>query len=310
MKTRQPMSGVLPVINTPFDASGALDLPTLESTAHWIFDRGADGVVVGMVSEFLRLSSDERDTHAEVVARVAQQRDGVSIIGVAAESSHTAVRHARMAEQLGASGVMASPPLATALGEDQMLSYYGSLVEATTIPVIVQDASGYMGRPIGTATQARLHREFGDRVMFKPEAEPIGANLSALRDATGGAARIFEGTGGISLIDSYRRGIVGTMPGTDLCWAIVRLWDLLSEEQFDDAYRVHEPLASLISMQPTLDCFLAIQKHLLVRQRVFRHEYCRGPVGFVLDDETRAEVDRLFEALLDVCGYSEADVQA
>ena len=45
--------------------------------------------------------------------------------------------------------------------------------------------------------------------------------------------------------------------------------------------------------QGDLDAFLAVEKHLLVRQGIFRSERVRGPVGYALDAETRREVDRL-----------------
>ena len=50
-------------------------------------------------------------------------------------------------------------------------------------------------------------------------------------------------------------------------------------------------------MQVGLDGFLAVEKHLLVKQGVFRSERVRGPVAFTLDPETRHEVDRLFHLL-------------
>ena len=58
------------------------------------------------------------------------------------------------------------------------------------------------------------------------------------------------------------------------------------------------PLAALVGMQNSLDAFLAIEKYLLVKQGVFRNTHVRGPVGYVMDGETRAEVDRLFELLM------------
>ncbi|HQW30292.1 MAG TPA: hypothetical protein PK529_13950, partial [Verrucomicrobiales bacterium] len=110
-------------------------------------------------------------------------------------------------------------------------------------------------------------------------------------------ARVFEGTGGIALIDSYHRGICGTMPGADLITAIVPLWDALEAGDLDTAARIHEPLSALISLQTSLDGFLAVEKHLLIRQGIFRNEIVRGPRGFILDEETRHEVDRLFDRL-------------
>jgi 4-hydroxy-tetrahydrodipicolinate synthase len=164
---------------------------------------------------------------------------------------------------------------------------------------VVQDASGYVGRPMSIAMQARLLDEFGaDRVLFKPEATPIGPRLSALRDGTNGRARIFEGTGGIALVDSYRRGIVGTMPGADLIKALVALWRALQSNDEPRNYQLSLPISALIAMQTSLDAFLAIEKYLLVKQGVFRNTKVRGPVGYTLDEETRREVDRLFDLVM------------
>jgi 4-hydroxy-tetrahydrodipicolinate synthase len=57
------------------------------------------------------------------------------------------------------------------------------------------------------------------------------------------------------------------------------------------ARKANGPLAPL---QNSLDAFLAIEKYLLAKQGVFRNSRVRGPVGFVLDKQTRCEVDRLF----------------
>jgi 2-keto-3-deoxy-L-arabinonate dehydratase len=42
---------------------------------------------------------------------------------------------------------------------------------------------------------------------------------------------------------------------------------------------------------------LAVEKNLLVKRGVFQNEIVRGPVGYALDQETRREVDRLFDIL-------------
>ena len=193
---------------------------------------------------------------------------------------------------------MAIPPVSVALADDELLRYYERIFRACYLPVIVQDASGYVGRPMSIALQARILEMYGARVLFKPEATPIGPRLSALRDATGGSARIFEGSGGIALVDSYRRGIIGTMPGADLVEGIVALWKALEQGDDQRAYALSLPISSLVSLQTSLDGFLAIEKYLLVKRGVFRNTLIRGPVGYVLDDETRREVDRLFELLM------------
>ena len=78
---------------------------------------------------------------------------------------------------------------------------------------------------------------------------------------------------------------------------IVALWNALVHGDETRAYQLSMTISSLIAMQNSLDAFLAVEKHLLVRQGIFRNTIVRGPVGYQLDAETRKEVDRLFDRL-------------
>lgn len=293
------VTGVLPVFQTPFHLDESIDFETLGREIDWLFNEGAAGIVLAMVSEVLRLSDQERQALTEKSCEFAKGR-GAVIISVGAESSRQAEAFAKQAESSGATALMAIPPVATGATADELAEYYERLFKAVKIPIVVQDASGYVGLPMSIEFQAALLDTFGpERVWFKPEAVPIGPRLSALRDATGSRAHIFEGTGGISLVDSYQRGICGTMPGADLIRGIVPLWKALEKGDMKRANRIHGPISSLISMQTSLDGFLAVEKHLLVRQGIFSNELVRGPRGFVLDQETRNEVDRLFDIMIE-----------
>lgn len=296
--SKRELHGVLPVFQTPWRDDETLDFETLEREITWLYDCGANGIVMAMVSETLRLDSSEREELAAAACRFGQER-GAVVISVGAESSKVAERYAKHAEGSGAHAVMAIPPVSISIGESELLAYYRRIIQSVRIPVIVQDASGYVGKPMPIALQARLLDEFGlDRVQYKPEASPIGPRLSELRDATNGRARVFEGTGGIALVDSFKRGVVGTMPGADLIRGLVPLWKALETGDMGKADRIHGPLAALVSMQTSLDAFLAVEKHLLVRQGIFRNTIVRGPVGYRLDDETKREVERLFDRMV------------
>lgn len=298
MTNKHPLRGVLSVFQTPWLEDETLDLETLEREIAWLYDCGANGIVMAMVSETLRLDSEEREQLAAAACRFGKQR-GVVVISVGAESSKVAERHAKHAEGVGADAVMAIPPVSIGIGESELLAYYTRIIEAIRIPVIVQDASGYVGKPMPIAMQARLLDEFGpERVQYKPEASPIGPKLSELRDATKGRARVFEGTGGIALVDSFKRGVVGTMPGADLIRGLVPLWKALEAGDAEKADRIHGPLSALVSMQTSLDGFLAVEKHLLKRQGIFNNTLVRGPVGFRLDAETTREVERQFDRMI------------
>jgi dihydrodipicolinate synthase/N-acetylneuraminate lyase len=297
MSNYRELAGVLPVIQTPFCDDLSIDEVALVKELNWVLDQGVAGLTTGMVSEILRLTETERHQLTEIVVGVARERGALSIISCGAESTKTAIAHAQHAERAGADAVMAIPPISVALDDDALYGYYADIAESMAIGLVVQDASGYVGRPLSIPVQAKLLATYGDRVYFKPEASPIGPRLSLLREATGGQARIFEGTGGAALIDSYRRGVIGTMPGAEVCWAIQKMWDALVNDDWSLAYNISGPLCSLINLQTSIDMFVAIEKYILKRQGVIKSTLAQGPVSFILDNESRDEVDRLLDRI-------------
>ena len=299
MTNPRQLAGVLPIVHTPFTDGDAIDEASLRRQLDWAFDTGADGCGTGMVSEILRLTTSERTRLAHLIPEIVNGR-GPVFASVGAESTAQAVTWAKEAEASGNDALMAIPPTLTGLLEQTLLDYFTALAEATDLPLIVQDASTYVGQAIPLDVLVKLLDQFGpDKILFKPEAAPLGPNLSALRDATDGRAKIFEGSGGILLIDSFRRGITGTMPGMDLLDGIIEVWRALQAGDDERAYNVYYPICALtaLQMQAGLDGFLAIEKHLLVKRGLFASDRRRRPYHWNLDSETQDEVDRLFERL-------------
>jgi 4-hydroxy-tetrahydrodipicolinate synthase len=292
---------VLPIVHVPFDADDRIDSSDLRREVDWIFSVGADGLGTGMVSEIVRLSADERARIAQQLVEFTAGR-GAVFMSVGAEDGAAARAHAIAAERAGCDAVMAVPPMKAQLATAAVVAYFREIAESVSLPVVVQDASGYVGQPIPHAACVELLDSYGpEKILFKPEASPLGPNLSALRDATGGRAQIFEGSGGILLVDAHRRGIVGTMPGVDLLDGVVALFRALEAGDDETAYSISLPLSAIVAleMQAGLDGFLAIEKYLLVKRGLFSSERRRGPVGWTLDGETAREVDRLFERFSD-----------
>lgn len=300
------LTGVLPVIQTPFAADESIDHGVLRAEAEWCLDAGVDGLTIGMVSEVTRLSDAERIAVTGTLAEVAAARGVPLVASAGAESTAGAKERAIAAVGAGATALMVTPPMMLASDEDALLHYFAEVFDAVDVPIVVQDASGYIGTPMSVEFQVALIDRFHERVWLKPEAPPFGQRVSRLRDLSGGRARILEGTGGIALIDSFRRGVVGTMPAADVCWAVVALWRALSRGDQETAERIHGPLASLIALQTSLDAFVAIEKHLLHRQGILPDPRSRQPVGFVLDTETAVEADRLADILTAVCASERA----
>ena len=297
MNSFKEVLGVLPVLQTPFNAQDEIDKKPLQREVKWVLDQGADGVTTGMVTEILRLSPNERMSLHEMVSEVTNANQALTVLSAGSESLKQSILYSKHAETCNADAVMVNPPLTTSLGDEDLYAYYGSILDATEIPMIVQDASGYIGRPLSIELQVKLLDNYGTRVYFKPEAVPIGPRLTVFMEATSGRARVFEGSGGGALIDTFPRGLVGTMPGADLTWALVALWRALKEGDWNQVNLIGGPLANLISLEHSLDAYLAIEKYLLVKQGIFTSAQVREPVGYRMDDQTKVNVDRLFAVL-------------
>jgi 4-hydroxy-tetrahydrodipicolinate synthase len=293
------LQGVLAIAHTPFTEADEIDGVALKRAVDWAFAAGADGIGTGMVSETLKLTSGERGDLVRMLVEFAAGR-GPVFAAVGAESTKQSLALAVAAERAGCDAVMAVPPLTGRVLEQRLIDHFGALADGISVPVIVQDASGYVGQSIPVGVCVKLLDRYGpDTVLFKPEATPNGPTLSALRDATGGRARMFEGSGGVFLIDSFRRGISGTMPGMDLLDGVVAVWRALQRGDEETAYRVYFPVCAIVALQlqAGLDGFLAVEKYLMVKRGLFPSARRRDPYGWDLDPETAAEIDRLFGRL-------------
>lgn len=293
------IAGVLPVVHTPIGADGKVDLADMAREVDWLFEQDADGCCLALASDLLRLTPAERFLLGFELIEWTHGR-GPVIVSVGAETAEEALEYAWEAQKAGASALMAIPPRARELNEDGLHEYFSSLVRSTDLPLIVQDASGYVGKPMRIEFQARLFEKFGpDRIMFKPEAPPLGETLDRLKAATGGKAALLEGSGGIDLVASHRRGIAGTIPGCDLLDGIVALWRALENGDRDRVATLAEPVSAIVAIQARhgLDGYLSIERHLMKERGIFRSDRPRDASAWTPDPETLREVDRIFSRL-------------
>ena len=289
--------GVYSVIQTPLDEHENIDDVVLEREINWLIQCGVKGLVLAMVSEVMRFSADERRTQWQAVLRILDKRLPL-IVSVGGESTAIAVQLAKLAEADGATALMATPPSNFPATSEEIFHYYSSILAATKIPLIVQDASNYMGQPLELELYERLIDQYGtDRVQFKPEAKPIKERAIALQKIAGGRAKIFEGQSGLELLETHPVGLAGTMPGGEIPWALVKLWDCLETNDVEQARRIHRVIAQLVGYQKTIDGYVAVEKYLLVKQGIFTSARQRGPVNIILSDEVKKEIDIVFEEL-------------
>ena len=292
--------GVYPVLQMPLDLKENIDSGALASEIDWLIELGSAGFAVAMVSEVMRFSSQERREQWQLVLEIVNGRLPV-VVSVGAESTAIALQLAQQAARDGATLLMATPPAIFPATSEEIYSYYRSLVESVSIPIIVQDASNYMGQPLSITLYEQLLEEFGtDRIQFKPEAKPVKERVAQIQSFTSGKAKVFEGQSGMDLLDTHPLGLFGTMPGSEIVWAIKALWDALESQELPRAQKIHQGISKLITFQPTIDAYVAVEKYLLVKQGVFTSTRQRGPVSTKLSVESKAEIDLAFAELQDI----------
>ncbi len=298
--TSNQLKGVFNVVSIPLNDEDQIDQSVLKKEIDWLIKCGSDGLVLAMVSEVLRFSAQERRVMWQKTLEYLQGRKPL-VVSVGAESSAIAVELAKQAAFDGAAAVMATPPSAFKPTASEVKKYYQSIIEAVDIPTIVQDASNYLGEPIQLETYVELIDKYGEnRVQFKPEAKPVAQRLDQLNKLSSNRAKVFEGQGGVDLLQTHPLGVKGSMPGAEIPWAIIELWRSLELGNLDKAKQIHQPVARLVALQTSLDAYIAVEKYLLVKQGVFINTNQRGPVGFKLDKQTTESIDAAYEDLTKV----------
>ena len=281
--------GIVPIVYTPFDASGAVDEEDVRRLVNYLVESGAHGLAaVGGASECHKLSLDERKWLAEVVISEARGRVPV-IVGTSATNTVDAVELTGHAESVGAVAVFATPPLYGTVNLASLRYHYGALARAVGIPIIVQDAQ----ISVAPTQVARLVDEFPSIAYVKEEAPDSGHRIAQLRSLLGDRVRILSG--GSYLLDDLARGAVGAIPGSvgvaDLARAYnaYRAGDLRAARA---AYDHFLPLSHWRRQFPLLGA-----KEVLRRVGVFKAAYLREPAGQCLDEHDHGELSALLEAM-------------
>src|SRR5687768_7900089 len=105
-----PFAGIYPILQTPFDERGVLDVDSLRREVAFCLRAGVHGLVIpANASEFFCLSDAERMQVSEVVLTEAGRRVPV-IISCNGVSPSAAVAFTQHAVRHGADGIMVLPP--------------------------------------------------------------------------------------------------------------------------------------------------------------------------------------------------------
>lgn len=294
------LTGVLPVLPTPFTPQDEVDYPALQRLVDFAAEGGVKTVVTpAFGSEFYKLDGAERQRVIETAVAQAERRKLRVVVQCNHSTPRLAVKLAAEACGLGADAVATALPRAFVTSQNHLFEYARRVCDATELPVIVQDWNPG-GKSADAAFFVGLHQACPNFRLAKLEEPDIGATIRTLVLETGGRVGVLSGWGGSFAIQQHGAGLAGLMPGLALADVFVRIWSQLQAGKREAALKLFSNLTPYLQFSlQTFEQFHHAEKGLLVRRGVLRNSIVR-PATVELDGDASAYLDLLAEQLLDV----------
>ncbi len=288
--SQKPMSGVFPILVTPFDEEARVDETSLRSLVEFELAAGVDGLGVALGSEILLLTEAERVQVTRAV--VDQVRGRVPVVIKTGAGRNRPGRALQPAgPDGGADALMVMPATAAPAAGAEVREYYRAIARDVDLPIFIQDTSG---SHVGAETIRQLAEECVQVRYVKVESAPTPLMVQEAVSRAGSLVTVFGGAGGDTLIEELRRGSRGTMPGCSNPEAFVEVWRLYKSGDERGAWQAFcdriLPLNRLAAQG--WNAFFAVHKEVLRQRGAIRCATVRGPSA-PLDPASRRELELL-----------------
>lgn len=270
------LEGIIPIIPTPFHEDETIDETALRNLVDFACSCGINAACLpAYASEFYKLTDDEKLEVVKIAVHHAAGR-----IKIVAQSNHpslrTAIRLAQENVKNGAAVISLAVPRIFSLPEDSLMEYLSGFMEAVPeTPVLVQDFN-----PGGTSISAGfIERLMEARPNFKylKLEEPLCApKFEEIIKKTAGKVGLFEGWGGLYMLELIPVGIAGVMPGLAVADILQKIYLLRKNGDHDKAFSIFERIMPQIffSLQ-NMELFHYAEKELLKARGILKNSISR-----------------------------------
>ena len=268
--------GIYPMLYAFFNAQGALDRRATRRQVQAFVGNGAHGMaVLGLGTEVNKLSDAERRQLVDWVAEELAGRLPLAIT-VNAPTVDAQVEFAKFAHSRGASWVILQPPPDRGVPEEFFIRFFGAVADHVELPVAIQNAPEYLGvglTPAGIKTLARNHPNFR---ILKGEGPALA--IRQVIEEAGDSVTVFNGRGGLELIDNLRAGCAGMIPACDTFDRQARIFDLLREGAETHAEALYrEVLPAIVFVMQSLDTLHTYGKRIAAMRLGLGEVFDRAP---------------------------------
>jgi 4-hydroxy-tetrahydrodipicolinate synthase len=291
------MTGVFPILVTPFDEQSRPDEESLRRLVEFNIAAGVHGLGLALGSEVYKLSEAERGQVTRIIVDQARGRVHV-VINTGAAATDLAVLYSKEAEEQGADAVMVLPPTFAPASAEETRDYFRAVSAAVHVPIFLQDTSS---GPVSASLARQLAEECEHIRYTKVESAPAPLKVAEAVRLAGDKLTVFGGAGGNYLLEELRRGSRGTMPGCSQPEAFVEIWNLYHAGDLPAARAVFEHTIVPVNRLAGLGwgAFYSVHKELLRQRGVIRTAIVRRPTGGTLDAAGWQELQEVIDGLLE-----------
>lgn len=288
------IKGICPIAPAVYRDDGSVDVPGYFRCCEKLIGLGAQALTLfGIAGEYYKFDTDEEEALISASVEVCHKNGVPIIISNTKHSTISAVRRAKQIEDAGADCMMVLPPFFLKPAGTELFEHLDALCEAVQLPLMIQYAPDQTGVAIPPSVLAQLAEKHQNLRYFKIECKPPGAYISTLAKMLPNGRKIFVGNAGFQMIEGFKRGASGVMPGPSMPDVYRKIWDALLVGNEAEALRVHGKLNDLLNhIRQSVEQIIYFEKRILKKRGLIANDYCRRP-GFASDPI----YDELFETL-------------
>jgi 4-hydroxy-tetrahydrodipicolinate synthase len=270
------LTGVVPIIPTPFTEDEEIDGLGICNLVDFAVESGIEAVCLpAYASEFYKLSDEEKLYVVKVAVGHAAGR-----IKIVAQSNNPSLRGAvKLAQanvKAGADVVSLAVPRIFSLPEDSLKEYLGAFLQSIPdTPVLIQDFNPG-GASISVNFIEALMNEHPNFKYLKLEEPLCAPKFEEIIKRTNGNIGLFEGWGGLYMLELIPLGIAGVMPGLGVSDILQKVFDLRKNGEHAKAFSIFEKVMPQIffSLQ-NMELFHYAEKELLMARGILTNSIVR-----------------------------------
>jgi len=298
MNKEKELIGVVPIIPTPFTLDEQIDENALERLVDFAVAGGVQAACLpAYASEFYKLTDEEKLQVVRIAVACSAGR-----IQIIAQSNHPslkiAIKLAQANVAAGADIISLAVPRIFDLPENSLKEYLSKFLQSIPdTPVLIQDFN-----PGGSSISVRFINELvADNPNFRylKLEEPLSAQkFEDIIKTTEGKVGLFEGWGGLYMLELIPVGIRGVMPGLAVSDILQKVFHLRKAGEHSKAFDLFEKVMPQIffSLQ-NMELFHYAEKELLIARGVLTNSVVRK-AAYKPDASTTAYIKELNERVL------------